>query len=225
MEEVQAVVDFRCHVAGIIGVFLALGLGMLIGTQLSEDGTLLEEQIRLVERIEDGLNRMRAENRRLSEELAVLEERLQTEQRFVHGAIAARVTDRLPAKGVTVYAASDQEFAVRRVLSVLELAGAQVTLHRRARPPAPDELEPPYVIVWADLWGEPGDLPGRLPAGGVVAAASGWSSAGASAASDGASVVEYVATPDGLLSLVQRLGADDASTAVVGGRSGESSAP
>ena len=62
-------IDFRCHLAGIVGVFLALGVGMLIGTQLSQDGMLLEEQMRLVERIEDGLNRMRAENRRLQEEV------------------------------------------------------------------------------------------------------------------------------------------------------------
>lgn len=92
-------IDFRCHLAGIVGVFLALGVGMLIGTQLSQDGMLLEEQMRLVERIEDGLNRMRAENRRLQEEVDALTERLRREERFVDAAIASWAGGRLPEIG------------------------------------------------------------------------------------------------------------------------------
>lgn len=199
-------VDIRYHLAAIIGVFLALGLGMLIGTQLAEDGTLVEEQVRLVERIEASLDRIRAENRRLNEDLARLESQLRAEEEFVDMAIGVLVAGALHHQQAAVYAADMQAPVVRRVRSVLEHAGADVQLHQRDDPPEAVDLYAPYVLLWSDDWGEPGPHFGPLPGGGVVARATAWTEPQAAAWPDGiVSIVEHVATPAGLLELVESL--------------------
>ena len=194
-------IDFRCHLAGIVGVFLALGVGMLIGTQLSQDGMLLEEQMRLVERIEDGLNRMRAENRRLQEEVDALTERLRREERFVDAAIASWAGGRLPAGPVTLYAAEDDPLA-SRLRAVLELAGVRVAVKWAADPPPPAQLAAPYVVLWAQGWGPVEELWGAPPPGGVVAAAA---APGESAGGARPGVVPLLPAPEGLQAVVEGL--------------------
>lgn len=199
-------VDLRYHLATIIGVFLALGLGMLIGTQLAEDGTLLEEQVRLVERIEASLDRIRAENRRLTEDLARLETRLKAEEEFGDMAIAALVAGALDRQPMAVYAADVDAPLVRRVQSVLKHAGARVVLHQRDKPPEAGDVRAPYVLVWLDEWGSPSAEFGPLPPGGVVARSMLGSELQATPWPEGmATVVEQAGTPSGLLELVERL--------------------
>lgn len=65
--------DIRYHWLTLVALFLALGLGIVIGTGLGDQGTLFREQARLAEQLEASLIRLREENqalRRSGEELA-----------------------------------------------------------------------------------------------------------------------------------------------------------
>lgn len=199
-------IDIRYHLAALIGVFLALGLGMLIGTQLAEDGRISEEQVRLVQRIEVSLERIRAENRRLTDELANLEASLSAEQEFVDMTLSALVAGALVERQIAMYVADIDAPAAHRVRSVLENAGATVALHRSPEPPAADDLLIPYVLLWMEEWGEPEVGADRWPAGGVIARPTRWVKT-QSDALVGAAVgaVEHVGSPLGLLTLVQQL--------------------
>lgn len=199
-------VDIRYHLATIVGVFLALGLGMLIGTQLAEDGTILEEQIRLAERIEAGLDRIRAENRRLSDDVKQLQQRLRMEQEFVDMTIGAVVAGALDAHQLVVYVDDAESPTVSRLQSVLKLAGASVVVHETAAPPEAADMTGPYVVVWSDGWGDL--VPGRdvWPPGGVIATPSAVHDGHAVTALEiGVDVVADVGSPAGLLELVRRL--------------------
>lgn len=180
---------------------------MLIGTQMAEDGTILQEQARLAERIEASLDRIRAENRQLTADLADQEARLQAEQQFVDTALGVLVAGALPQRQVAVYVADTDAPEARRVQMVLEQADADIAVHSVVQPPAADVLNVPYVLLWTEEWGEPPpDLVAALPAGGVIARPTAWMNAEAAvAAGDVVGAVEYAATPHGLLSLVQQL--------------------
>lgn len=201
-------IDLRYHLASIIGVFLALALGMLIGTQLAEDGAIAEEQARLAERIEADLDRIRAENRRLTTELSGLDARLAVEQQFVDVTLQALVSGALTDQHVAVYAPTADAPPASRVRAVLESAGAQVTVHARSAPPAADEIESPYVLLWSDEWGplSSAEGVGAMPSGGVVAWPNRWTKTEAAMFAAGAmSAVEHVNSPHGLLALVEQL--------------------
>lgn len=199
-------VDIRYHLATIVGVFLALGLGMLIGTQLAEDGTILEEQIRLAERIEAGLDRIRAENRRLSDDVKQLQERLRLEQEFADMTIGAVVAGALDAHRLALYVADAQSPTVERLGSVLKLAGASIDVHESDAPPEAAEVTPPYVVVWSDGWGDLAPGHSVWPAGGVIATpAAGPNRHAVTALEIGVDVVTDVGSPAGLLELVRKL--------------------
>lgn len=196
-------VDIRYHLATIVGLFLALGLGMLIGMQLTEQGALTEEQLRLAERIEEGLERLRAENRRLTQDVKDLQAQLQNERQFAEMTFTAVVGGALGGQRVTVYGADASHPGVQRVVWVLNVAGADVDARLLPSPPEPGELAGPYVLVWSDAWGTmPDDDP--WPPGGVVAHA--WSDTGdvLAAGSEHRPWVNAL-TPSGLLHVVQRL--------------------
>lgn len=207
-------VDLRYHLATIVGLFLALGLGMLIGMQLAEQGAVAEERLRLAERIEEGLERIRAENRRLSQDVLQLQEQVESERRFAAMAVAAVVGEALSGHRVALYSADVAQPEVQRVAWVLQLAGAEVIEYARPAPPAPEELSPPYVVIWSDAWGKP--PAGALwPPGGVVAHAP--SHAAENGADSGVALeLVSVGTPSGLLQVVQALAAPPAGTGVEG---------
>ena len=53
------IIDFRYHIASLAAVFLALGLGILIGSSLLSDEKLYEQQGKLVDRLEADLASLR----------------------------------------------------------------------------------------------------------------------------------------------------------------------
>lgn len=210
-------IDLRHHLASIIGVFLALALGMLIGTQLAEDGAIAQEQARLVERIEADLERIRVENRRLRTDLAGLETRLSAEEQFVDRTLRALVDGALSNRQVSVYVPTADVPVLSRVRSVLEGAGAQVTVHERATPPGADGLDAPYVLLWLEEWGPVAslDVISGFPAGGVLAWPKSWTKAEAAMFAAGlVSAVEQVGSPYGMLALVEHLRSDTSTVDV-----------
>lgn len=68
------VVDPRHTIISLVAVFLALGLGMVIGSALLSEDLLLSEQQQLVVQLEQELFRLRQDNRLLTAELARVEE-------------------------------------------------------------------------------------------------------------------------------------------------------
>ncbi len=61
--------DMRYHIASLIAVFLALAIGILLGTVIVNKGILADQQTSLVKRIESNFNALRNENSTLQNEL------------------------------------------------------------------------------------------------------------------------------------------------------------
>jgi hypothetical protein len=146
-------INFRFHLVSLIAVFLALGLGILVGSTVVDQVIVdrLDSEIRSVSRESNQLN---AENSQLKDEVSKLDD-------FVRGSSVYVVEQRLAAIPVAIIAEKGiSATAVSSVLSTVRAAGADV----------------PGVLWLDDKWrlDSPKDLVSlqgalRIPAGNVAA--------------------------------------------------------
>lgn len=122
-------IDFRYHVASLVAVFLALGLGLLIGTVMLGDDVLVKQQAAMISRLEQDFNTVRGEKRTLMERAASLERDLAREREFEVSVLPALIRDRLLGKRIALLVTADVPDAGLgdRVKGALKQAGATVT--------------------------------------------------------------------------------------------------
>ncbi len=96
------IIDVRYHIASLVAVFLALGLGILIGTAALGERVLVREQSRLIERLESDVTRVTNERRDLQRELTAERTALRQANRFGRAVLPLLVADRLYGKQVAL---------------------------------------------------------------------------------------------------------------------------
>jgi hypothetical protein len=123
------VIGWRYHLISIVAVFLALGLGLLMGTALLND--------RLVENLRAGNESLQRQNQELRQELGTL-------NAFTGQVLPYAAEDRLFGQGVVLVTHEGaDEGAVADAQSALDLSGADVTTTLTVQPrmtsPSPSE--------------------------------------------------------------------------------------
>lgn len=113
--------NIRYHIASLVGVFLALALGLMLGGLVVQQGTVERQQSALVDGLRKEFAQIREDNQGLSEENEAL------------GGFAGQMTDawaadRLEGQTVLVVAAAGQEEDVRAVTRAVEGAGGSVAV-------------------------------------------------------------------------------------------------
>lgn len=117
-------VDFRYHLVSIIAVFLALAIGIVLGT------TALNSA--LVDDLRHQVKSLAGSKRGLEHSVAQSQGQLSDAQRFQKAAETPLVLDRLAGRTVTVISAPGAARDVRdRLVKTLQTAGATVTLQIR----------------------------------------------------------------------------------------------
>jgi hypothetical protein len=106
--------DFRYHVASLSAVFLALGLGILIGTAFV-GAPVVSRQTRLIRRLEDNVGELRRETRERDRQ----EEALRT-------ILPTVLRGRLSGRRVLIVQAGGYADAAEETFQALHLAGAEV---------------------------------------------------------------------------------------------------
>ncbi|HEY3373873.1 MAG TPA: copper transporter [Candidatus Aquicultor sp.] len=110
--------DMRYHIASLVGVFLALAIGILLGTVIVDKGLLIDQQQALVKKIEQNFDELRTENRTLKDEVS-------TQRQFADQIIPLTVKDRLAGDNVAVIVTgSAGDEVVSGMLSSIRKAGA-----------------------------------------------------------------------------------------------------
>lgn len=140
------VVDLRYHVASLVAVFLALGLGVLVGASLFGDvqGSVLQEQ--LLAAVEREMELLRADRRRMASELESVTSERDLYIDVTTELTAALMRDSLLGKSLALIALGNYDDTLESLESLVQNAGASVFAKLR---------------VDADL--SPGDDPLRLP--------------------------------------------------------------
>ncbi|MDO8735838.1 MAG: copper transporter [Thermoleophilia bacterium] len=112
---------WRYHLLSLVGVFLALGLGVLVGISVSDTGVLETSQDVLVQDIQSDLDGLRTENSQLGRDRA-------TNIRFQDDTFPFIVGGRLQGKRIAIVAsATAGDEVVRKLTSAIHAAGGQVT--------------------------------------------------------------------------------------------------
>ena len=111
--------DMRYHIASLVAVFLALTVGLLLGSLIADKGVLADRQEKLVESI-------RADVSKINEENVALRTKLEDVQAFQDEVLPVAIKNRLLDKQVMIVGMrGGQEEQVNSIKKALELAGAK----------------------------------------------------------------------------------------------------
>ncbi|MFF5112339.1 copper transporter [Streptosporangium sp. NPDC000509] len=113
-------IDFRYHLVSIVAIFLALSVGIVLGT------TLLEDPV--IKASESLANQLREGNNELRDQVDALQKREAANDAFVTGGTARMVQDALVGRSVVIVEAPGSTASVREAAQqVIEEAGGSVT--------------------------------------------------------------------------------------------------
>ncbi|MFA5867848.1 MAG: copper transporter [Actinomycetota bacterium] len=110
--------DFKYHIVSLVAVFLALGIGVVMGSMSAERGVVSEQERALIATMEKDFEKLRSSNAELNSQLAVA-------TRFQEGAIALLTEGKLAQQNVAVIVTGDVDATTLKNLKAsLEQAGA-----------------------------------------------------------------------------------------------------
>lgn len=139
------VVDFRYHVVTLAAVFLALGIGILVGTAIGGDEALVRQQKHLIDTLERDFTNLARDREELLSKVDVLTVEVERRDEFAAKAVPVLVRGRLSGKRIAVVKTGDapSEKELNDLVNTLKLAGAEVTsITRITRPFALTEADP-----------------------------------------------------------------------------------
>ena len=119
------IIDMRYHLASLVAVFFALGLGILIGTSLSTDGRFVAEQANLLDAIEAQLVQFKNEIAQLELDKTEAMAEINFYQQFAESVLPILVNSQL--RGVKINLLDYGPKSSSMVEKVTLLAGADVT--------------------------------------------------------------------------------------------------
>lgn len=151
--------DLRYHVISLISVFLALAIGVLLGTAMADRGVISDQLQNEVTSIQNQLDRQQ-------ELIAERDARITNLQESVQGMSETMISEELQGVNIAlVYGPWANEEVARSLQSALSDAGADLTSVDQLPAPIPNEVTGPdsidtellYADLATDILGVPGD--------------------------------------------------------------------
>ncbi|MDD2585376.1 MAG: copper transporter [Syntrophomonadaceae bacterium] len=118
-------IDLRYHIASIVAVFLALGLGILIGSTIVGDNVLVNQQKKMIDRLEEQFYVLRERESELVESNEYKNQIIGNYENYSRAMLPPLVRDRLTDYKVAVVVSGDSEIPAG-MLNALSVAGAEV---------------------------------------------------------------------------------------------------
>lgn len=213
--------NLRYHIASLVAVFLALSIGLLLGSVVVERGILDRQRVSIVQGLQEQFESLGAENRELSAELALRDD-------FAQSLVKSAFKDTLEDKTVLVLTSVGRADGLGAVGdAITQAGGASVTFvlaqssfgladpavaevaSQTVGPVEPDALLPAVADALAAEWASPAEsrpLTAALVEAGVLRIED---DAGSSVGVDGVVTLAYFsdAPDDGALALASALAA------------------
>lgn len=123
------IIDLKYHIASIIAVFLALGIGMLVGTALignNVNDVIVDQQNKMFEQMKTDLYKMRYDNKTAKEEIALYKSSLELDREFNRAILPVLTAGKLEDKKIAVII-SDNSNLHNEWIETLKVAGANIT--------------------------------------------------------------------------------------------------
>lgn len=118
-------IDLKYHIASIVAVFLALGLGVIIGSTIVGDDLLVEQQQKMIERLEEQFYGLKDRENELLADNNYQEQLISNYENYSQALLPSVVSGRLQDRKVAVIVTGDSEIPAG-MINALSMAGAQV---------------------------------------------------------------------------------------------------
>lgn len=121
-------VDGKYHIASLVAVFLALGLGIVIGATVFRDDTLVRRQEIMISRLEQQFDALKAERESLQAKVAVLERESNGHAQFTSAVKRFLIEDQLRDRHIAVVSCVPLTATQKQVVKqLMHQAGAEIT--------------------------------------------------------------------------------------------------
>jgi len=123
-------IDFRYHITSIAGIFIALAVGIIIGSGLVGGPSVKKQNSFIRQQIHDiqtRFNTLTIEIRRKDDTIRDLQTELDRSERLARAMIPSTLRGRLAGRNVAIIQTGDYKEATAAVQSMLKNAGANVT--------------------------------------------------------------------------------------------------
>ncbi|MCW2622869.1 MAG: hypothetical protein JWL64_2471 [Frankiales bacterium] len=142
-------VDFRYHLVSIVAVFLALALGIVVGTtQLN--GAVLDD-------LNDRINGLTSDKRGLEQDISDAKAQTAADQKLAEQIAPLAVTGQLTGRVIVLVSAPNAPSGLREgLVPLLEEAGATVATQIRLRPDLVDPTKTREILAVVDAQSPPG---------------------------------------------------------------------
>ncbi len=118
-------IDIKYHIASIVAVFLALGLGVLIGSTIVGDDLLVDQQQKMIERLEEQFYGLKDSEAELLADNDYKEQLISNYENYSQALLPAVVSGRLEEYKVAVIVTGDSEIPAG-MINAISMAGSQV---------------------------------------------------------------------------------------------------
>jgi hypothetical protein len=118
-------IDLRYHIASIVAVFLALGLGVLIGSTIVGDNLIVDQQKKMLDRLETQFYVLREQENILNEENQYQKKIIADYENYSQLLLPALLKERLTGYNVAIVVTGSQDIPAG-MLNALSVAGVNV---------------------------------------------------------------------------------------------------
>ncbi len=122
------IIDLKYHIASLIAVFLALGIGILIGSAVlgsDVNDVIVQQQNKMFEKLKSDLDQMRKDNKAAQNDITVFRSALNVNKQFEKQVLPALVAKKLAGKQIAIVETSNYGFPGDWI-NTLKSAGAKV---------------------------------------------------------------------------------------------------
>lgn len=133
--------DLRYHITSLMAVFLALGLGILVGITIVDDEALVNEQKYLIDRLEEDFRFLREQNAFFRRQIANQQQDMVVLEEFSQTVLPYVIKDRLRGRKISIIQTSGSTLPEGLVAN-LEIAGAEIVSVVNAGSFVEQEFEP-----------------------------------------------------------------------------------
>lgn len=118
-------IDLRYHIASLVAIFLALGLGVLIGSTIVGNDVMVEQQKKMIDRLEEQFNTLKEQENNLMAENQQSTKVISYYENFSKTFLPIIVKDRLNGYNVAVVVTGSDDIPAE-MLNAFTTAGANV---------------------------------------------------------------------------------------------------
>lgn len=152
------VIDLKTHIASLIAVFLAIGMGILVGVLVLGGGTLPKSERQTIHSLELQFTQMRERERTMTDQISNLQVRLDSADRFAAGVLPSLLAGRLVGDQIAVVSLG--EAVPPEIRQAILDAGGSVASETTVPPQVftPEQQTTLQQVLGGDVAPTPGDL-------------------------------------------------------------------